>query len=54
MDRIDTLDNGGNISANEITLNIDDTLNNKENAQISADSQVVINNSSWKVGEDCF
>ncbi|WP_202775789.1 filamentous hemagglutinin N-terminal domain-containing protein [Bathymodiolus azoricus thioautotrophic gill symbiont] len=38
----DILDNGGNISANEITLNIDDTLNNKENAQISADSQVTI------------
>jgi len=38
----DILDNGGNISANEITLNIDDTLNNKENAQISADSQVII------------
>jgi adhesin HecA-like repeat protein len=30
------------ISANEITLNIDNTLDNKDNAQISADSQLSV------------
>ncbi|SSC10525.1 hemagglutinin repeat-containing protein, partial [thiotrophic endosymbiont of Bathymodiolus puteoserpentis (Logatchev)] len=37
-----TLDNSGYISANEITLNIDNTLDNKDNAQISADSQLSV------------
>jgi adhesin HecA-like repeat protein len=40
----DTLDNSGYISANEITLNIGKRLSNKDNAQISADGQLIIKN----------
>jgi adhesin HecA-like repeat protein len=33
----DTLDNSGNLSANEITLNVDTKLNNQAGAKILAD-----------------
>jgi adhesin HecA-like repeat protein len=38
----DTLDNSGNLSANEITLNVDTKLNNQAGAKILADERLTI------------